>query len=61
MSALGRVKPIVPFTSGVSLKAWSYVGLFDREVALRRVFRPHLGGITLVIYGDASARVAREN
>lgn len=40
------------FTEGVSLGLWESGGLFQREVALYRALRPHIGGITFVTYGD---------
>ncbi|MBF0182443.1 MAG: glycosyltransferase family 4 protein [Magnetococcales bacterium] len=40
------------FTYGMSLTQWEKGGLFEREVALYRQLRPHLGGITFVTHGD---------
>lgn len=61
MCDLGRVKLVLFFTRGISPKPWDDVGLFEREVALYQAPRPRLGGITFVIYGDASARLAGGN
>lgn len=44
---------ILFFTRGVSLRTWDQVGILEREVALYRALRPHLGGVTFVTYGDA--------
>ena len=54
MAALGDTHLVLFFTSGASLKTWDDVGILDREVALYRELRPHLGGITFVTYGGAS-------
>ncbi|MBF0107881.1 MAG: glycosyltransferase family 4 protein [Magnetococcales bacterium] len=43
---------VLLFTEGVSLATWERGGLFDREVALYRSLRPHLGRVTFVTYGD---------
>jgi glycosyltransferase involved in cell wall biosynthesis len=50
---VGQVRLILFFTDGVSLKTWGDVGMLEREVALYRVLRSHLRGVTFVTYGDA--------
>jgi glycosyltransferase involved in cell wall biosynthesis len=39
-------------TRGVSLAQWHSQGVFEREAALYRALRPHLGGLSIVTYGD---------
>jgi hypothetical protein len=41
---LADARLILFFMRGVSLRTWDEVGMFDREVALYRLLRPHLGG-----------------
>lgn len=41
------------FSRGVSLQVWEEIGSFDREVALYRSLRHHLGAVTFVTHGDA--------
>jgi glycosyltransferase involved in cell wall biosynthesis len=53
MTDLRRVNLVLFFTRGVSLRTWESVGSLEREVALYRTLRPHLGTITFVTYGDA--------
>lgn len=54
MVDLKSVRLVLFFTQGMSLQAWEQGGLFEREVALYRRLRPHLGGIVFISYGDAS-------
>ncbi|MBF0439969.1 MAG: hypothetical protein HQL93_12740, partial [Magnetococcales bacterium] len=52
MKSLSSVRLTLFFTSGLSLGEWDRLGILEREVALYRALRPHLGGITFVTYGD---------
>jgi len=48
------------FTRGMSIKAWDGVGILERELALYRRLRDHLGNTTFVTYGDSSDLGYRE-
>lgn len=52
MSDLSHVRLTLFFTDALSLREWDRVGILDRETALYRAMRPHLGGVTFVTYGD---------
>lgn len=52
MPAIGQVNLVLFMTGGMSLAAWDRIGMFEREVALYRALRPHLGGVRIVTYGD---------
>lgn len=54
MSNLGRIKLVLFFTEGVSLKTWDGIGMFEREVALYRRLQEHGVQVSFVTYGDAS-------
>ncbi len=56
-SCLAAMRLILFFSRGVSLKAWSDIGLLEREAALYRRLKPKLRGIDFVTYGDAQDRV----
>ncbi len=53
MSRLSDLHLVLFFTRGLSLATWDRVGMLEREVALYRALRPHLGRITFITYGDA--------
>ena len=40
------------FTSGVSLRTWDEVGMFEREVAIYRRLQKHGVELSFVTYGD---------
>lgn len=52
MTSLRDVRLTLFFTAGVSLFEWDRLGMFEREVALYRALRPHLGGMSFVTHGD---------
>jgi glycosyltransferase involved in cell wall biosynthesis/2-polyprenyl-3-methyl-5-hydroxy-6-metoxy-1,4-benzoquinol methylase len=53
MAFTNNIQLVLFFTQGMSLRAWAGAGMLEREVALYRALRPHLGGITFVTYGNA--------
>jgi glycosyltransferase involved in cell wall biosynthesis len=54
MSDLRRIKLVLFFTRGVSLKTWDNLGMFEREVALYHRLQEHGVQVRFVSYGDAS-------
>ena len=54
MNNLGQISLVLFFTRGMSLKAWSDIGLLDREISLYRSLRPFMHRIKFVTYGGAS-------
>ncbi len=53
MSDLGRIKLILFFTRGISLKTWDEVGMFERELAIYRCLQEHGVQVAFLTYGDA--------
>jgi glycosyltransferase involved in cell wall biosynthesis len=53
MSSLRRIKLVLFFTRGVSLRTWDRVGMFKREVALYRRLQGRGVQVAFVTYGDA--------
>jgi len=49
-----KVRLVLFFTRGVSLKTWDDGGMFEREVALYRRLQAHGIQVTFITYGDAS-------
>ncbi|MBF0271086.1 MAG: glycosyltransferase family 4 protein [Magnetococcales bacterium] len=52
MTTLEDLRLTLFFTAGLSLTEWDRLGMLERETALYRTLRPHLGGISFVTYGD---------
>ncbi len=49
----GAPRLAVFLTRDISLAQWDRRGMLEREIAIYRKLRPHLGGLALVTYGDA--------
>jgi hypothetical protein len=49
---LGRLRLVVFFTRGLSLRVWDEIGILEREAAIYRRLAPALRRITFVTYGD---------
>ena len=54
MSDLGRVKLVLFFTRGISLRTWDEIGMFDREVAIYKRLQEQGIKVSFVTYGDAT-------
>jgi glycosyltransferase involved in cell wall biosynthesis len=48
-----NLRLVLFFTSGVSLRTWDQVGMFEREVVLYRCLQEHGVEVTFVTYGDS--------
>jgi glycosyltransferase involved in cell wall biosynthesis len=59
-SALSNKTLALCFTQGVSLRAWSDTGLFDREVDLYNRLCHHLKGVNFLTYGDRTDKAYYE-
>ena len=57
MVGRGDVHTVLFFTRGVSLGLWDRLGMLEREVALYRGLRRHVGNVTFVSYGDGGDRL----
>jgi glycosyltransferase involved in cell wall biosynthesis len=51
-----KLRLVLFFTRGMSLKAWDEVGMFDREVALYAALLPHVRSIDFLTYGGPEER-----